>query len=638
MKTLKLADNLSLPIETVTQTIAILAKRRAGKSYTMRRLVEQLFKAGQQVVLVDPKGDQWGLRSSADGKSAGLPIVIFGGERGDVPLEVGAGELVAKLVVEERVSALLDLSLFRKREVATFMTAFLEGLYRLKAKEVFRTPVMLVIDEADAIAPQKPQDGEERMLGAAEDIVRRGGQRGIGCVLVTQRSAVLNKNVLTQAEVLVALRTIAPQDLKAMNEWIDVHGTPEQRVTLMQSLPALPVGDAWFWSPGWPTADGIFKRVHILPIETFDSGASPKPGVKPIEVKTLADVDLTALKGQMAETIERSKADDPKELRKLIQEKDRKIQSLEGKILQLEKAKPAGKTVEILTDADRALVVKLAAMLEDMAAKLGIESESVMADLTDRLSTLLQRAHEDAETVRLNGRQEFEALLERAGFRRIIEKLKSVPETAHIMRAGGHQDPMRVSIHPPTVKPATREALHQVARRVAAAPVDASDLPPVAVRILSALAELELLGARQPKRELVAFLAGYSNLNSKGFVNSMSALSSAGLIAYPDSGKVQLTADGQARATYPDAPRSPRDVQERVISLLGGASEKILRPIIASYPKAVLRTDVAAAAGYTNLNSKGFVNALSRLSSLGFVRYPDRGTVAAAPVLFLEAS
>jgi hypothetical protein len=183
MKKLQLANDLTLPVDVVTQTIAVLAKRRAGKSYAMRRLVEQLFKAGQQVVLVDPKGDQWGLRSSADGKSEGLPFVILGGERGDVKLEVGAGEVVAKLVVEERVSIVLDLSLFRKHEVATFMTAFLENLYRLKAKEIYRTPVMLVMDEADAIAPQKPQKGEERMLGAAEDIVRRGGQRGIGAYL-----------------------------------------------------------------------------------------------------------------------------------------------------------------------------------------------------------------------------------------------------------------------------------------------------------------------------------------------------------------------------------------------------------------------------------------------------------------------
>jgi hypothetical protein len=148
------------------------------------------------------------------------------------------------------------------------MASFLENLYRMKAVEKYRTPMMLVIDEADAIAPQSTKSygvrggNVERMLGAAEDIVRRGGQRGIGCTLVTQRSAVLNKNVLTQAQILVALRTIAPQDLEAMKAWIDVHGTPEQCKTLMESLPSLPIGDAWFWSPGWPTAEGIFKRVH----------------------------------------------------------------------------------------------------------------------------------------------------------------------------------------------------------------------------------------------------------------------------------------------------------------------------------------------------------------------------------------
>jgi DNA helicase HerA-like ATPase len=315
---LKLADNLKLPVDVVTQTIAILAKRRAGKSYTMRRLTEQLFNAGQQIVLVDPKGDQWGIRSAADGKAPGLPVVILGGERADVPLEASSGEVVAKLVVEERVSALLDLSLFRKHEVATFMTGFLENLYRLKAREIYRTPMMLVIDEADAVAPQKPQKGEERMLGAAEDIVRRGGQRGIGCTLVSQRSAVLNNNVLTQAQILVVLRTIAPQDLVAMKAWVDVHGTDDEGAELMDSLPSLPSATPGSGRPGWPTADGIFKRVHVLPIETFDSGATPKPGETRREPKTVADVDLDALKRQMSATIEKAKADDPRELRKQI--------------------------------------------------------------------------------------------------------------------------------------------------------------------------------------------------------------------------------------------------------------------------------------------------------------------------------
>jgi DNA helicase HerA-like ATPase len=82
-----------------------------------------------------------------------------------------------------------------------FMVAFAETLYRLN-----REAVHLFVDEADAFAPQARNYGgdENRMLGAMEDIVRRGRKRGIGCTLITQRPAVLNKNVLTQCEVLVA--------------------------------------------------------------------------------------------------------------------------------------------------------------------------------------------------------------------------------------------------------------------------------------------------------------------------------------------------------------------------------------------------------------------------------------------------
>lgn len=40
--------------------------------------------------------------------AGGLPMVIMGGEHGDVPLEVGAGELIADVVVEEGLSVVLD--------------------------------------------------------------------------------------------------------------------------------------------------------------------------------------------------------------------------------------------------------------------------------------------------------------------------------------------------------------------------------------------------------------------------------------------------------------------------------------------------------------------------------------------------
>lgn len=69
---LQLAGDLRLPLDAVTQAIAVLAKRRAGKSYFARRFAEQLHQAQQQIAIVDPKGDWWGILSSRDGKGGGF--------------------------------------------------------------------------------------------------------------------------------------------------------------------------------------------------------------------------------------------------------------------------------------------------------------------------------------------------------------------------------------------------------------------------------------------------------------------------------------------------------------------------------------------------------------------------------------
>ncbi len=79
--------------------------------------------AGLPVVIVDPVGVWWGLRSSADGTAEGLPVVIFGGDHADLPLAETAGELLADLVVDERVPAVLDLSTLSKSAGRRFMTA-----------------------------------------------------------------------------------------------------------------------------------------------------------------------------------------------------------------------------------------------------------------------------------------------------------------------------------------------------------------------------------------------------------------------------------------------------------------------------------------------------------------------------------
>jgi len=57
---LTLGPGLVLPVEAVTETFAILAKRGAGKTYTAAVLVEEMMSAGLPVVIIDPVGVWWG--------------------------------------------------------------------------------------------------------------------------------------------------------------------------------------------------------------------------------------------------------------------------------------------------------------------------------------------------------------------------------------------------------------------------------------------------------------------------------------------------------------------------------------------------------------------------------------------------
>ncbi|GAB3988809.1 ATP-binding protein [Nocardioides marmoraquaticus] len=337
---LSIAPDLDLPLEAVTETFAILAKRGKGKTNTAVVMAEEMIGAGIPVVVLDPVGVWWGIRSSADGAGEGLPVVIFGGDHADVPLEEKAGDLIADVVVDRRMSAVIDLSSLSKSASRRFMGPFVERLYHRN-----REALHVIVDEADAFAPQRPQADGARLLGAMEDLVRRGRARGIGVTLITQRPAVLNKDVLTQAEVLVALGMTGVRDVAAIDEWVRLHADDDQARQVKASLPSLQVGDAWVWSPGWLD---VLQRVHVRARRTFDSSATPKPGEKRVTPQRLADVDLAALGEQITATVERAKADDPRELR-------RRIAQLEREVEQLRDAEPDVEHVEVPAVTDELL-------------------------------------------------------------------------------------------------------------------------------------------------------------------------------------------------------------------------------------------------------------------------------------------
>lgn len=310
MNDIQISPDVSFPLSFVTNATAVLARRGAGKSYTAAVIAEEVMAAGQPVIILDPLGAFWGLRSSADGKKAGFAVVVLGGRHGDVPLEPTAGKVIAALVVDKPGWYVLDLSLFESGAAQDrFAGDFLESLYRLKSGAP--TAQLLIVDEADSFAPQRPGPQQLHMLGAMESIVRRGRSRGLGMVMITQRPAVLNKNVLTQAENLILMQTTGPQDLAAIELWIQHTGTAKKNAFVLDSLPSMKVGEAFVWSP----QHNMLEQTRIRARKTFDSSATPKPGETRLEPQTRATIDLEHLGASILATVERAKENDPKELR-----------------------------------------------------------------------------------------------------------------------------------------------------------------------------------------------------------------------------------------------------------------------------------------------------------------------------------
>lgn len=577
-KPLHISDTLALPLDFITATQAILAIKRIGKTYTASVQAEELLKAGQQIVAVDITGAWWGLRSNAAGDGPGFPIVIFGGDHGDVVLEESAGEVIAEAIVTERFSAILDLSLLRKGAAQRFLAAFFETLYRRN-----REAMHLFMDEADFYAPQKPFGEEARVLGAVNDIVRRGGIRGIGCTLITQRASVLNKDVLTQAGIVTALRVSHPRDIKAILEWVDVHASREDAAEMLRTLPSLPRGDAWVWAPGWPTENGIFKRVHIRQRETFDSGATPKAGHAQKQPKVIAKVDLLALGEQIASTVQRQKENDPKELK--------------ARIIQLERE--AAKKTMTVAPVVKEKIVEIPA---------------------------LSQSHIDAL---------HNAIKEIKGIRDWAEKTAGAIEselrnTRHRVGAKTIDTPVVASRERFNIKD-SRDLLPLIS---GAKNTDngRGDITRPMQRILDACAWMESIGIQQPKQTAVAFLAGYT-VGGGAFNNPRGALRTMGLIDYRGDAIV-LTAAGRSRANAPTAPLTNDELHAHVMQQLPNPEQKILRVLLDAYPKSVDNDDLAREAGYEP-GGGAFNNPRGRLRTLGLVDYPERGKVRAAELLFI---
>ena len=428
---LHVAHGMELPLEAVTSTFGLLAVRGSGKTNAARVLAEEMFAAGLPFVAIDPVGSWYGLRAGRDGTSkGGLPVFIFGGEHGDVPLTRGSGELVADVVIERRLACVVDLSRFdSEADRKYFLLAFARRLYQKN-----RDPLHLFLEEADDYIPQKPMRDEAQLLRAWENIVRRGRSRGIGMTLITQRSAVVNKNVLTQVETLFVLRTTGPQDLAAIEAWTKYHA--DFGKDALGSLAGLEDGEAWVWSPHFlrKVAKFRFRRSN-----TFDSGATPANlrGKAKRQVATLAEVDVAKLRDQIGETLEQARQSDPVVLRARVKELERALDKSKQEVTTVSLAAADLRSLgEHMTALCSAAKVTEAAV-ERLAGILGVQAPPKQAapSLAPRgggVSTLIPnkaaRAQANLPTTKTEGTRGLKACAR--AILAVLAQLKDVPSTA----------------------------------------------------------------------------------------------------------------------------------------------------------------------------------------------------------------
>lgn len=254
---LYMARGLQLPPDAVTQTFGFLGRKGSGKTHNAGKLVEELLSVGAPVIVLDPVGNWWGLRLDASGKRPGFPIPVIGGQHGDLPLQLEWARMLGRLASARGMSAVIDVSEFRKAERKRFVTDFAEELFH-QAKSTMQ-PIMVVYEEAQVFAPQRVQKGEERMLGAIEDNVRLGRNYGIGSILISQRPQSVNKEVLNQVECLFVGQMTGPHERKAIEGWIVTKGAGSLSESYVDKLPSLKQGEMFVWSPQWLEKFGKFQ-------------------------------------------------------------------------------------------------------------------------------------------------------------------------------------------------------------------------------------------------------------------------------------------------------------------------------------------------------------------------------------------
>lgn len=579
-----------IPDTLLADCVLNMGKRGSGKSSTFRLAMERALTKRVRCGWVDGMGIGWGIAVSADGKTPGYPgVVVFGGEHGHIPITEGAGQALGTALAKASFSWVLDLKgLKSKASRVRFMAGFIDAIY-----EHCEEPLLLFMDEVDLWAPQMIIDKKgpvAELLGAMNELVRRGRIKGLSVWMATQRPAEVSKSIISQADALFTFKLMAPQDLEAAMSWMKGHIGKAAAAEWASHIPTLKKGEAIVYST---EPEVSVAQVQFPMIATLDTFSPPKKGKAGPSDKAMAKVDLDAIRTQLGAIEQDLSANDPAALKKTIADLQKQLRAVPAQM-----GKTVHQVVDLTTEQRSDVWNKATA-----AARKDFEKEKkaaikIIAGYNAALAVWLEKA----QTL-----------------------VRAMPVPPPVLDAAAPEERGSYTAYPvgggSTTFASPRPETMRAVAIVEGAPLTGTAKPTgdVRERILKSLLWWAALGFKSPTRNQVAFGSGFSP-TTNNFRAGLATLGEEGKISFPAPGLVNLL-DGEG-LTPPDV-ETPLKAVEKV---LDATNYRVLAGLVKAWPKSIGRNELAVAVGFSP-TTNNYRAAVAALITLGLASAPEVGKV-----------
>ena len=253
-RTFSIGSGVDCDLDRLVNTrLLVQANSGAGKSWALRRLLEQTHGSIQQLV-IDPEGEFASLRERYD-------YVLAARQGGDTLADPRTAKLLAERLLELGVSAILDIYELKPHERVKFVRIFLDTL--VEAPKHLWHPVLVLLDEAHVYAPEK---GDAESADAVKSLATRGRKRGFCLIPATQRLSKLHKDVAAECNNKLIGRSSLDIDMKRAADELGFNTKAEQ-------LSLRDLGDGEFFAFG-PALTKTVALVKVGPVHT----THPKAG------------------------------------------------------------------------------------------------------------------------------------------------------------------------------------------------------------------------------------------------------------------------------------------------------------------------------------------------------------------------